>query len=125
MELRGNVYRATCLQCNEAYEDFVAAIGSRAGHYRKASRSNRNIWAASHCEKTRHVRFKIEDIDSFITILRAPTAAAPLKPLVDALDEDAQLRIEGDENFELMPGTWHPAFDAPQAPDDGKEGSER
>ena len=104
-DLRQNIYRATCFQCGDKYEDFVAAIGSRAGHYRSASRSNRNIWAASHCERTGHVRFEIDDVERYVTILRAPAGFV-----------EPQLSIEDDPGYSLMAGTWHPDFDAPETP---------
>ena len=92
--MNGKLFQATCLQCNERYEDYIYGVGNTSRHQR-ASKSNRNIWAASHCEKTAHVRFLIADVDQHVAILRSP---GPHPDGALELD-DLQLTIESDENY--------------------------
>lgn len=98
--MNGKLFRARCLQCPDRYEDFVWTVGGDTSRRQRASRSNRDIWAASHCEKTGHVRFEIDNVDRYITILSHPG-------LPQHTDDDLQLVIEDDENYgtiQLGPG---------------------
>ena len=97
--VNGKLYRARCLQCPDAYEDFVYTLAGNTSRQQRACKSNRNIWAAAHCEKTGHVRFEIDDIDRHVTILRHPGLHEP-----GALElDDIQLTIEDDDNYGTVP----------------------
>jgi hypothetical protein len=105
--MNGKLYRAKCLQCSEGYEDFVYTLAGNTSRQQRASKSNRNIWAAAHCERTGHVRFQIDDIDRHVAILRSPgphdDGALELDDIQVTLDDVDTIPF-GPSTFELPPG---------------------
>lgn len=58
---RGAKFAANCLQCSEAFDDFVAGLG--VANRIEPLRLQRNQWMNDHAVSTRHTLFEYADTE--------------------------------------------------------------
>lgn len=75
---RGAKFAANCLQCSEAFDDFVLGlgIGNRIGPLRE----QRNQWMNDHATATGHLAFEYADTEYRRVELLVPAVERGLNP---------------------------------------------